>query len=438
MLKDAGFSSAKILNPKRHADAEGAQQARLFPYYAGYSAVFAGTLFASLQLDPLTRVLDPWNGAGVTTHTARRFGVRALGQDLNPVMVLIAKAEALSLREVGSLGSTVRTILGATRSFRLGTNKDDPLNLWFSPATSRSLRSIETAIRATLTKLPEEVSERSASKFSEVSSIGAFFYVALFLTARSMLGKFRASNPTWTKSPEKPHLRKHATRTAVRTLFLEHCRRLSSLLAAHSFNSHDASYVRIRVGNSESLAAPDSSVDFVLTSPPYCTRIDYAKATEIELSVLGISGENFSALRQSLMGTSSIRSEVLLADARWGKTCNQFLRRMHAHASKASKTYYYKNHLQYFQSLFNSLREIARVLVPSGKCVIVIQDSYYKEVRNDVPKMLVEMAAVHGLALSRKVVFASKRSMADVNKRAKKYIRQRITRECVLCFSKRQ
>src|SRR3989442_4356824 len=99
-----------LRNPKRYADADGAQEARLFPYYAGYSAAFAGSLLASLNLPRRSCILDPWNGSGVTTNTARRFGYRAIGRDLNPAMVLISKAEQIDARYVGRLLSTARRI----------------------------------------------------------------------------------------------------------------------------------------------------------------------------------------------------------------------------------------------------------------------------------------------------------------------------------------
>ena len=120
--------------------------------------------------------------------------------------------------------------------------------------------------------------------------------------------------------------------------------------------------------------------------------------------------------------------------AAWGETCNRFLDKLYSHTSKASKTYYFKNHLQYFASLYASIREISRVLKRDGKCAMVVQDSYYKDIRNDVPKMVIEMARAHGLALQRQETFVSGRSMVGMNKKAREYISGRKTKESVLCF----
>src|SRR5207247_7810722 len=43
----------------------------------------------------------------------------------------------------------------------------------------------------------------------------------------------------------------------------------------------------IMLADTSTMALEDESVDLALTSPPYCTRIDYTAATRIELAVLG-------------------------------------------------------------------------------------------------------------------------------------------------------
>ena len=49
----------------------------------------------------------------------------------------------------------------------------------------------------------------------------------------------------------------------------------------------------ILVGSSIDIPINDNYLDCILTSPPYCTRIDYAIATMPELAVLGYSNNEF-------------------------------------------------------------------------------------------------------------------------------------------------
>ncbi|MDQ0340574.1 tRNA G10 N-methylase Trm11 [Caldalkalibacillus uzonensis] len=45
----------------------------------------------NLDLPWSATVMDPWNGTGTTTDVAEQMGYFAIGLDINPVMVLIAK-----------------------------------------------------------------------------------------------------------------------------------------------------------------------------------------------------------------------------------------------------------------------------------------------------------------------------------------------------------
>jgi DNA modification methylase len=193
----------------------------------------------------------------------------------------------------------------------------------------------------------------------------------------------------------------------------------------------------LKVGSSERLSLPDESVNFVLASPPYCTRIDYAMATSAELSLLGFRhASGFDQLRRNLMGSATVPKVHPAALPSWGSTCLEFLARLKNHTSKASETYYYKNHLQYFSSLSSSIREIGRVLRFDGKCVVVVQDSYYKDLHNDLSVMLTEMADSSGLIMEGRSDFPLTRTMAGINPAAKGYRDSFGATESVLLFRK--
>src|SRR5687767_8614435 len=86
------MSSAFIIqNPKRNRNTRFGR-ASWYPYYAGFSPYFAQSLLASSGLNQTARIGDPWNGGGTTTTSAAMLGHHAYGYDLNPVMVVVAKA----------------------------------------------------------------------------------------------------------------------------------------------------------------------------------------------------------------------------------------------------------------------------------------------------------------------------------------------------------
>jgi hypothetical protein len=120
----------------------------------------------------------------------------------------------------------------------------------------------------------------------------------------------------------------------------------------------------------------------------------------------------------------------------WGDTCLDFLVQLKRHPSKASDGYYYKTHLDYFDKMARSLEALAPALRPGAAAVLVVQDSFYKEIHNDLPTIIGEMGAAAGLTLARRVDFASARSMSGINPYTRIYKRKGGALEAVLCFQK--
>lgn len=219
-------------------------------------------------------------------------------------------------------------------------------------------------------------------------------------------------------------------------MFVEICEQMLSAAAIEGPSTHFGRS-RIQLASAEALPLSDGSTDLILTSPPYCTRIDYAIATKPELAILGYGEDRFRNLRHSLTGTLTINGFAPHVSTEWGPTCARFLRKVRSHPSKASATYYLRTHLQYFSSIQRSLQEIHRIMRNGSQCVLVVQDSFYKDVRNDLPSIFTEMGALKGLWLSKRQDFKLSRTMARINPRTKIYRQQHTAVESVLCFVKR-
>ena len=170
-------------------------------------------------------------------------------------------------------------------------------------------------------------------------------------------------------------------------------------------------------------------------SPPYCTRIDYAIATLPELSILGCSDKrDLKKLRDTMIGTPTMRSEFSKTSADWGRTCLRFLKNVKSHSSKASDTYYSTYFVQYFASLWNSLSELDRVLRPGAPCALVVQDSYYKEVHNNLPRIVSEMARSHGWELQDRMNFKIVSTKASMHEKSRRYRSDFKATESLLLF----
>ncbi len=427
------IETAQIVNPKRTKDIGFDSW---YPYYAGYSSEFVQKILESINLASNAIVLDPWNGSGTTTTVANRLGYATIGYDLNPAMAIAAKACLVNRQDYSSLEPLARTIVDYARKLNLSKYVDEPIATWIVPSRALEIRKLERSIYSLLINRDRYVSIADDTN-TPISTIAAFFYVALFRTIHTFLAPFKGSNPTWIKIPKKLQSRVRPDIENIYSNFLNEVQAMIQAVNMEEIVLNGNLPCQIQVASSCLMPQACESVDCIITSPPYCTRIDYGVATMPELAILGFHPrKNFDILRRNLIGTSTVPKEADLPNINWGNTCNSFLKSLLKHHSKASKSYYYKSHLQYFGSIFSSMIEAARVLKPSATAVIVVQDSHYKDIHNNLPVIFSEMANEMGLILVRAEHYPPPRNMAKRNPEVKKYRTHITANESVLCFKK--
>lgn len=424
----------EIMNPKQNVSKSSQKEARVFPYYAGYSEQFAESIIDRLALPKGSLILDPWSGSGTTSVASYRKGHRTIGIDLNPVMVLVAKASFVSKLDVSSLLPLARGLVKPLPKSSSKISGFEPLDKWFIPQTAMHLRAIENEINKLLVADSKYLNLTVPENSDRVSPIAAFFYVVLFRLARRLVKDFVSSNPTWLKAPKDADSRKSVELSAIKAMFLQEV----LLLCEQDFfiSSPDSDRVMIKMGDATNLRLERDTVDAIITSPPYCTRIDYAVATSLELALLRMTVDDYQKLRRSLVGTSTVQPSVPVPAPDWGAACTSFLEKVRSHPSYASKTYYYKSHVQYYRALYSSIGEASRVCKSGGDLVFVVQNSYYKEVLNDLALVVEEMGSVFDLETRQRCDFSSSRSMSDINTNSKKYLKARRTEESVIIFKK--
>ena len=420
-----------IINPKRRPSQFQNRQS-WYSFYASFSLPFAQEIISSARLGRHALVVDPWNGTGTSTLAAALSCNRVVGFDLNPAMVAIARAKLAEDRDLAVVSEALRLLRGGQACPAVAP-VGDPLSVWFLDPAVREIRAVEAGFRRSTSALLGTNGKRDRN--SGMPRPLAFFYLALFRIVRTLLEPFLSSNPTWVRSPHGEDERIHFKRGTGAAMFEVVCEQMLSAAtldaASKGFADSEA-----HLASADSLPLANGSVDFILTSPPYCTRIDYAIATKPELAILGYGGDRLRNLRHTLTGTLTVNGLASPPGADWGQACSHFLKKLRNHPSKASETYYLRTHLQYFGSIARSLSEIQRVMRGGSRCVLVVQDSYYKNVRNDLASIFIEMSQLRGLKLERRQDFHLSRTMSRINPRTRKYRQQHTAVESVLCLLK--
>lgn len=413
------------VSPKRRQDDIAGDRHRQFDYYAAFSHSFVEGVVKRFAPEGAV-VCDPWNGRGTTTSVCSGLGVRSIGLDLNPAMVSAAYGR-LTRR---SLVQRALTRLTDPPAAGLENLQDDSLLTgWFSRDAAASL----VTVRAALDRAARDVVTEAGSSDWEVYCLQGLLRYCLGSATRLFLAHAATSNPTWLplKFASKNRLRPSSKRIWRATL--EKIRSLQPML-----DDRERRLSTLAVADSRALPLPDRTIDLFVSSPPYCTRIDYAVATSPELSLLpGMTQSTFRLLRESLIGTTTIASTTEeLTFTHWGAGCADLLHSVATHASKASQSYYLKNLVQYFDGLNKSLFEITRSAKASANIILVVQDSYYKDIRIDLAHIVIEMLEILGWQLCEKQEFVQRATMAASHPHTRTYRSSFRAVESVLRFQR--
>jgi DNA modification methylase len=376
-----------------------------YRYYAGYTMDFVRDVLEQTELEPDAVVLDPWNGAGTTVQAAHNLGLAAIGFDLNPVMCHIARARFVTQSMLPGVKSGADVVSeGLLGGSHAPLDAADSLLAWFGTGTARAIRNAQ------------QVLARLECR-GEDSPTRAILQLALFETVRAISAPQATSNPTWFRARREGR-RIGAPASALAQRFRAHLDDYATRLVASPARAA-AHMPLIGVSSCDKLPLDDEAVDVVVASPPYCTRIDYGVATLPELMTLGFDWAQITDLRRRLMGTPlTSPSAVCLPES---PTLARFMAAVAAHPSKASSTYYWRFFAGYYTTLDRCLLELRRVLKRGGRAVLVVQDSYFKEILNPLADILIEIASVHGLNLIDRHDYPVPRTRAAIHTFARTY-----------------
>lgn len=412
------------LKPKRRLKESALE--RLYPYYAGFSLDFAMEALKAINLKTGSLILDPWNGAGTATCAASKLGFDSIGIDLNPAVCLVAKAR------LALLSGTVLPGIGVfdvkpSPSQRKIKSQIDPLLMHLTPRSVKYVRAIVQSI------LSSNDDHELASINIDVARLlpGQAVSLTLLMNSVKALSPKTTSNPTWMKAIKG---KSSFSPQALISLIEQQKDELQSALKNQAQSAQ--SQALIQVGDARSLAfVKTNSVDGVLTSPPYCTRIDYARATSFELAFLGIAQSHAEGeLRYQLMGTTAIRRGDVIWDipTSWPAGIQLLLASIREHSTYAARRYYFRNFRQYFEDAIQACAELTRVTKADGQMIIVTQNSFFKDIEIKLPTLYSEIFENLGCKVEVIATQRASKFFSSINPKARARANERNYAEVVL------
>lgn len=315
-----------------------------------FASQLPATLIGLLS-KPGDLVLDPFTGSGTTMVEAQRLDRRSLGIELNPIAVTAAKAKTIS-KPATCISSVIRllkheanTYLGAQMStFKRELSPTIPATVqvekWYLPRVAKELGLLWSFING----LDED---------NRIIGEAAFSAILLTVCRETRHWGYVCDNVT-------PKTDRDAEVIAEFVRVLDRLDRAYQERDAEIFaregTTNSIREVKILTGDSTVLLAnhPSSTVDLVVTSPPYFGVCDYIKAQRLSMEWAGIGIED---LRLREIGARSKR-----------------------HRAKASSEY-----LKDLRSVFSETR---RCLKKSGHVALIIGESARREgVLSDLREM---------------------------------------------------
>ncbi|NUN97476.1 MAG: site-specific DNA-methyltransferase, partial [Candidatus Omnitrophica bacterium] len=165
---------------------------------------------------------------------------------------------------------------------------------------------------------------------------------------------------------------------------------------------------------------PTGSVSLVFTSPPYCNRYDYTRTYALELVYLGLDDQKVKDLRQTMLScTVENREKVLQLQGIYGRMNREreFSRIQHVFREQAAlqevlsildeigtigklnNSNIPRMVRNYFLEMAVVIHELARVLKPGGRVVMVNDNVRYAGEEVPVDLILSDFAVQFGLSV---------------------------------------
>ena len=405
-------------------------------------------------------VLDPMMGSGTTVLEAYLLNRKAVGFDIDPLALLLTQVKVcpLDITEARRAGHCIiesaeaelaQNRIGLTRRLELRWNRKTKefVDYWFLPATQIELLALVEAIGRVSDCRLRSFFELALSAIIITKTGGVSLALDLAHTrphrAKVIIDESgqilegdsdaESSSTQRVRATEKASGRAAFLTKKLRSPIEEFRRRYLQNIDGLSFLRDARFKPRLQFGNARSLALEDSSVDLIVTSPPYASNaIDYMRAHKFSLVWLGHSISTLGETRKRYIGGESTTDVDFVKLPEFSAQIVEMMGGLDARKGRVLHRYY--------SEMTSSLQEMFRVLRPGKPAIVVVGSSEMRGTDTKTGKCLAEIGRSIGFDVPKigvRQLDRNRRMMpASTDRNPKSQIQKRMHEEFVIGFLK--
>ena len=338
------------------------------------------------EIGEKSRVLDPMTGSGVVLRHAIELDHQAVGFDLDPLAVLMARVWTTPVSQE-NLERWAAAVVGDARAATVSSIALDWMDTdreteafagyWFAPSQRADLRRIAFVLN-------------SVGQGESREDRASLDLIRLALSRIIVTKEPRASLARDT-SHSRPHKVLEESDFEVLPALEGSIRFLRRRLAENP----PSGSAEVELGDARTLEGVESgSIDAVITSPPYLNAIDYLRGHRLALVWLGYGLKELRLIRANSIGAERAPDDLGAG--------NGFARIREAMGELGQLPNRYRSIIErYAEDLYRMIREIGRVLRPGGTATLVVGNSCIRGTFVENAAGVAEAAGMVGLTPTR-------------------------------------
>jgi site-specific DNA-methyltransferase (cytosine-N4-specific) len=345
-----------------------------FKYKEGFSRQLVYNILKDLKIDKKDIVLDPFAGCGTTLLACKEFGYRAVGLDILPVAIFVAKVKLQDWPDLSLLEKAINSLM--KEKFHKPT---------------LSFLKVSIIDKAFPKHIQDEILFYKEKILDFEKPIQDFLMLGLISILENISYTSKDGQFLRIVNREIPSV-KETLQKQIRNMIDDLCLQQQALFKAGKAR------VEIIEGDARELSLPKKyrdKIGVVITSPPYLNRYDYSRTYALELCTLFANDSKYiTNIRHSLL-RSHIESKIHNNKEIDLPAVNEILQNLSLKELNNDRIPIMIK--GYFEDMNLVIRQLSHYLKPGGVVALVVANARFEGEMVPTDLILSELAELNGL-----------------------------------------